>query len=95
MSVDGEKARGAALRCRRRALRRVNPRRGASRPRARNTKNGCRSRGARNDAIPRVVFDIKGNDFRRVAALQYRAGVLASRFFGAHREYDAIDAETA
>ncbi len=43
----------------------------------------------------RVVFNIEGNDFRRVAALQYRAGVLASRFFGAHREYDAIDAETA
>ena len=42
----------------------------------------------------RIVFNIEGNDFRRVAALQYRAGVLAIRFFGAHREYDAIDAET-
>jgi len=42
----------------------------------------------------RVVFNIKGNDFRLVAALQYRAGVLATRFFGADREYDAIDAET-
>ena len=40
------------------------------------------------------MFNIKGNDFRLVAALQYRAGVLAIRFFGAHREYDAIDAET-
>jgi mRNA interferase HigB len=42
----------------------------------------------------RVVFNIKGNDFRLVAGLQYRAGVLAIRFFGVHRDYDAIDAET-
>ena len=42
----------------------------------------------------RVVFNIKGNDFRLVAALNYQAGVLAIRFFGAHRDYDDIDAET-
>ncbi len=42
----------------------------------------------------RVVFNIKGNDDRLVSALQYRAGVLAIRFFGTHAEYDKIDAET-
>ena len=42
----------------------------------------------------RVVFNIKGNDYRLVAAVQYRAGVLAIRFFGTHAEYDRIDAET-
>jgi mRNA interferase HigB len=42
----------------------------------------------------RVVFNIKGNDYRLVAAFQYRAGVLAIRFFGTHAEYDEIDAET-
>ena len=42
----------------------------------------------------RVVFNIKGNDYRLVAALQYRAGVVAIRFFGSHGEYDRIDAET-
>jgi mRNA interferase HigB len=42
----------------------------------------------------RVIFNIKGNDYRLVAALQYRAGVLAIRFFGTHAEYDEIDAET-
>ena len=42
----------------------------------------------------RVVFNIKGNDYRLVAALQYRAGVLAVQFFGSHAEYDRIDAET-
>jgi|ERR1019366_971071 mRNA interferase HigB len=42
-----------------------------------------------------VVFNIKGNDYRLVAAIQYRAGALAIRFFGSHAEYDKIDAETA
>jgi mRNA interferase HigB len=42
----------------------------------------------------RVVFNIKGNDYRLVSAFQYRAGVLAIWFFGTHAEYDKIDAET-
>jgi mRNA interferase HigB len=42
----------------------------------------------------RVVFNIKGNDYRLVAALNYRAGVVMIRFFGTHSEYDAINAET-
>ena len=42
----------------------------------------------------RVVFNIKGNDYRLIARLQYSAQVLAIRFFGSHSEYDEIDAET-
>lgn len=42
----------------------------------------------------RVVFNVKGNDYRLVAALQYGAGILRIRFFGTHAEYDRIDAET-
>lgn len=42
----------------------------------------------------RVVFNIKGNDFRLIAAVQYQIGVLAIRFFGTHSEYDDVDAET-
>jgi mRNA interferase HigB len=42
----------------------------------------------------RVVFNIKGNDYRLVARVQYQAGVIAIRFFGTHAEYDKIDAET-
>jgi mRNA interferase HigB len=42
----------------------------------------------------RVVFNIKGNDYRLVAHMQYQAGVLAIRFFGSHAEYDEIDAES-
>jgi mRNA interferase HigB len=42
----------------------------------------------------RVAFNIKGNDYRLVAALNYQAGVLVIRFFGTHAEYDKTDAET-
>ena len=42
----------------------------------------------------RVVFNIKGNDFRLVAAVQYQIGLVAVRFFSTHSEYDRIDAET-
>jgi mRNA interferase HigB len=41
----------------------------------------------------RVVFNIKANDFRLVALVQYRDGILMIRFFGSHAEYDRIDAE--
>ena len=42
----------------------------------------------------RVVFNIKGNDYRLIARVQYQASVLAIRFFGTRAEYDEIDAET-
>ena len=42
----------------------------------------------------RVVFNINGNEYRLVVAVQHRAGVLTIRFFGRHAEYDRIDAET-
>ena len=42
----------------------------------------------------RVVFNIRGNDYRLIARLQYQASVLAIRFFGTHAEYDKVDAET-
>jgi mRNA interferase HigB len=41
-----------------------------------------------------VVFNIKANDFRLIALIQYRDGVLMVRFFGSHEEYDRIDAES-
>ncbi len=43
----------------------------------------------------RVVFNIKGNDYRLVTLIRYQGGVLMIRFFGSHNEYDQIDAETA
>jgi mRNA interferase HigB len=40
----------------------------------------------------RIVFNIKGNDYRLVAAMHYNRGMMFIRFVGTHREYDKIDA---
>ena len=42
----------------------------------------------------RVVFNIKGNDYRLVAAVHYNRGMMFIRFIGTHREYGRIDAHT-
>lgn len=34
----------------------------------------------------RVVFNIKANDYRLVALVQYASGVMMIRFFGSHEE---------
>ena len=40
----------------------------------------------------RVVFNIKGNDYRLVAKINYIKQWLFIRFIGTHKEYDEIDA---
>ena len=42
----------------------------------------------------RVVFNIKGNDYRLVVAVAYRFEAVYVKFIGTHAQYDAIDAET-
>ena len=42
----------------------------------------------------RVVFNIKGNSYRLVVKINYKAGVIWIRFVGTHNEYDQINAET-
>ena len=42
----------------------------------------------------RIVFNIKGNDYRLIAAVHYNRGMMFIRFVGTHREYDKIDAGT-
>ncbi len=41
----------------------------------------------------RVVFNIKGNRYRLVAAINYDYQICYIRFVGTHQEYDRIDAE--
>jgi mRNA interferase HigB len=42
----------------------------------------------------RVVFNIKGNDYRLVVAIDYEFQVILIRFIGTHKQYDKIDAKT-
>ena len=41
----------------------------------------------------RVVFNIKGNDYRVVVKINYSYRVVYIRFVGTHAEYDAIKVE--
>ena len=42
----------------------------------------------------RVVFNIKGNDYRLVVAIDYDFQVIFIRFIGTHKQYNKIDAKT-
>ncbi len=40
-----------------------------------------------------VVFNIKGNDYRLVIAVNYAFQVVLIKWLGTHKEYDAINVE--
>lgn len=40
----------------------------------------------------RVIFNIKGNQYRLVVAVRFAAGLMFVRFVGTHADYDRIDA---
>lgn len=42
----------------------------------------------------RVVFNIKGNDYRLIVAIAYRMKWVYIKFVGTHAQYDRIDAAT-
>ena len=42
----------------------------------------------------RVVFNIKGNDYRLIVAIAYRFQAIYIKFVGTHAAYDRIDAAT-
>ncbi len=42
----------------------------------------------------RIVFNIKGNKYRLIVAVDYSFQIIFIRFIGTHIEYDKIDAKT-
>jgi mRNA interferase HigB len=42
----------------------------------------------------RVVFNIKGNGYRLVVAIDYEKGIVWIKWIGTHAEYDLIDVRT-
>jgi mRNA interferase HigB len=42
----------------------------------------------------RVIFNIKGNDYRLVASVNFRQSAAYVIWFGTHKEYDKIDTTT-
>jgi mRNA interferase HigB len=42
----------------------------------------------------RVVFNIKGNDYRLVVAIDYEKGIVWIKWIGTHAECDDIDVRT-
>ena len=45
-------------------------------------------------ANDRVVFNLKGNNYRLIAAVDYSRQSLFIKWIGTHKEYDRIDAAT-
>jgi len=39
----------------------------------------------------RIVFNIKGNDYRLVTSVDFEKGIVWIKWIGTHREYDKID----
>lgn len=42
----------------------------------------------------RIVFNIKGNEYRLIVAVHYNRGMMFVRFIGTHEQYDGIDARS-
>ena len=42
----------------------------------------------------RIVFNIRGNTYRLVVAVDYRRSIVFIKWIGTHKEYDSIDVRT-
>lgn len=51
-------------------------------------------RKARTIKNSRAIFEINGNDYRLIVALNYEKGWIFVKFIGTHAEYDKVDPET-
>ena len=45
-------------------------------------------------ANDRVVFNVKGNDYHLVVAIDYAYEIIYIRFIGMHRDYERVDVTT-
>ena len=43
-------------------------------------------------ANDRVIFNIKGNDYRIICAIDYQRQAMFIKFVGTHKEYDHVNA---
>jgi mRNA interferase HigB len=42
----------------------------------------------------RLIFNIKGNNYRLIVKISYEYGIIWIRFIGTHADYDKINAHT-
>ncbi len=42
----------------------------------------------------RVVFNVKGNNYRLIVEIEYGSGIVFVQFVGTHKEYDQVNAAT-
>jgi mRNA interferase HigB len=42
----------------------------------------------------RIVFNIRGNTYRLVVAVDYRRSIVFIKWIGTHKQYDSIDVRT-
>jgi mRNA interferase HigB len=54
----------------------------------------CRYGSASIVGDERVVFNIKGNSYRLVVAIDYRRQIVSIKWLGTHAAYDEIDVKT-
>jgi mRNA interferase HigB len=43
----------------------------------------------------RIVFNVKGNDYRLVVSMDFEKGIVWIKWIGTHRDYDRIDVKEA
>ena len=41
----------------------------------------------------RIIFNIKGNNYRLIVSMNYMYQLIYIRFVGTHKEYDSVDAK--